>query len=56
VKAGWTVHPPTATTTFATQALEARDRNGAAWYGMMVVIPSASTREVSIMMNRLSSR
>lgn len=56
VKAGWTVHPPTANAAFGSQALEARDRNGAPWYGMMIVIPSASTREVSIMMSRTSTR
>jgi len=56
VKAGWAVHPPTTTAAFAAQALEARDRDGVSWYGMMIVMPSASGRDVSIMMNRTSSR
>jgi hypothetical protein len=56
VKAGWTVHPPTTTAAFATQALETRDKDGVSWYGMMLVIPTSSSRDVSIMMNRTSSR
>lgn len=56
VNAGWTVHPPTTTAAFAAQAVEARDKDGVSWYGMMLVMPSAGTRDVSIVMSRSSSR
>lgn len=55
-KAGWTAYPPVSTTAFASQALEARDKDGMPWYGMLLVIPSAAAREVSIMMSRTSTR
>jgi hypothetical protein len=52
VKAGWTVRPPAADTTFASQALEAADKDGNRWYGMLIVLASAKTRDVAIMMTR----
>lgn len=52
VRAGWTVHPPTATAAFALQALEARDKDGVPWYGMMLVIATRDARSISVMMNR----
>jgi hypothetical protein len=55
-KGGWTVYPATTADLFAVQPLQARDKDGAVWYGMLTVLPSAKTREVTITMTRLEAR
>jgi hypothetical protein len=49
--AGWTVHPPVADDRVAAHALDATDKSGRVWHGVLLVVTNAGEHAISVSMN-----
>lgn len=54
--AGWTAFPVSVNPSFASQLFEARDALKRSWHGVLIVMPTGTTRDVTLIMTRPDDR